>query len=85
MYFVITNGLGADWLDDLRLVARFNRRFFLVAGSGGKATKTMLIGALESSERRTLELVAEVGEVTGAEVNGGTPKKTSGRRDGITG
>jgi len=75
VYFVITNGLGADWLDDLRLVARFNRRFFLVAGSGVVATNPMLIGALESSERRTLELVAELGEVTGAELERRHPEE----------
>jgi hypothetical protein len=72
VYFVLS-GL-ADWLDEVRLVARFNRRFFLIAGPDGKTAKTLLIGALEAAERRTLELVAEMGEATGAELERQCPE-----------
>jgi hypothetical protein len=66
LYFVITYGAETDWLDDLRLVARHNRKIFLVSPDSTKTEAVTLLGPIDDAERRTLLKVAELGEVTGA-------------------
>ncbi len=66
LYFVLIYGSDKDWLDDLRLVARHNRKFFLIRAAAANTSATMLIGPVEEADRRTLQKVAELGEATGA-------------------
>ena len=66
LYFVIANGLEADWLDDLRLVAQFNNQSFLVMGNDQRAAS--LIGPLDASLVRTLHLVQQMTTTTGAKL-----------------
>jgi hypothetical protein len=66
LFFVIAYGPDTDWLDDLRLVARHNRRFFLVRPAAAKSDAVTLLGPMDEAERRTLEKVTELGEATGA-------------------
>jgi hypothetical protein len=66
LFFVIAYGPETDWLDDLRLVARHNRRFFLVHPAAAKTQTVTLLGPMDEAERRTLQKVAELGEATGA-------------------
>jgi hypothetical protein len=66
LFFVFGNSLGADWLDDLKLVAEYNRQCYLVAGGESPPRRAVLVGNLDPGQRATLEAVLELGEVTGA-------------------
>jgi hypothetical protein len=66
LFIYIAYGAETDWLDDLRLVARHNRRLFLIHPAATKAQSATLIGPVDDAERRTLEKVAVLGEATGA-------------------
>jgi hypothetical protein len=73
LYFIIANGLMSEWLDDLRLVARFNNQSFLVTGKDqGKA---FLIGPLDEEYRRTLFLVQQMKVTTGARLAESFPEE----------
>ena len=86
LYFVLRNGIGAEWLSDLKLVARYNEHGFLVCGPEGSPARAVLVGPLDVRHRKTLELVLELGEATGAELGGAVaPMRGSGQRPGTTG
>jgi len=55
-----------DWLDDLRLVARHNRKLFLIRPATAETQAASLVGPMDDAERRTLMKIAELGEATGA-------------------
>jgi hypothetical protein len=75
LFFEIVYGPDLDWLDDLRLVARHNRRFFLIRPSSGKKRVLTLIGPMDEAERRTLQKVADLGEATGAILERESPEE----------
>lgn len=66
LFFLLLYGTETDWLDELDLVARHNRRFFIVQPAAVKMQSVTLIGPIEEAEWRTLVKVAESGEATGA-------------------
>lgn len=66
LFFVLVYGAETDWLDDLSLVARHNRKLFLIRPTAGKTQAAALLGPIEAAEQRTLMKVVELGEVTGA-------------------
>lgn len=66
LYFLITHGLGAEWLYDLRLVARYSDQCFLVTGKN--SMQATLVGPMDDAHRRALELVIGLGQATGAEL-----------------
>jgi hypothetical protein len=75
LYFLIT-GLGSDWIDELRLVAQFNNQPFLVAGRN--SGDVSIIGPLDESSKRTLELVLQMKVVTGARLAEAHPEDNVG-------
>jgi len=66
LYFLIATGPEPDWLDDLRLVGRFNNQSFLVTGKNTR--KVTVIGPLDEGHRRTMELVQVMKSATGAKL-----------------
>ena len=76
LYFVLRNGLKAEWLSDLKLVARYNEYGFLVSGPEAAPAKAVLIGALDEAHQKTLAMVSELGEATGAELERRRPDQT---------
>lgn len=66
LFFVIVYGEETDWLDDLRLVARHNRKLFLIRPATAETQAVALVGPIDDAERRTLMKIAELGEATGA-------------------
>jgi hypothetical protein len=76
LYFLIANGLEADWLDDLRLVGQFNNQSFLVTGK--KPESASVIGSLDESLLRTLQLVQQMKIATGAKLSQQCPEEEIG-------
>lgn len=66
-FFLIIASFPKDSVDDLQLVAEQARLPFLLVSSVS-AKRAKLIGVLDSGQRQTLEVVQELGEVTGAEL-----------------
>ncbi len=65
--FPILCNADADWLDELRLVAKWNHQCYLVGiGRSKEPRRALLIGRLDPGQRTCLDAVTEAGEVTGA-------------------
>jgi hypothetical protein len=76
LYFLIANGLGTEWLDDLRLVAQVNNQPFLVTGQDQR--EVSIIGLLDDGLCRTLELVQRMKTTTGARLAEACPDEKVG-------
>ena len=67
--FPVLCNVQGDWLDDLALLAKWTHQCYLVAKKCAVPPKQVtLIGSLDPGQRTTLEAVAELREVTGAEL-----------------
>lgn len=68
-FFPVIQNAGADWLDELQLVADWYHFGFLVATDHLEPPRRAdLVGPLDPAQRATLNAVLEYGEVTGAEL-----------------
>ena len=66
-YPVVCNAKD-EFLDELTLVANFTHTCFLVAEGAIPPRCAVVVGALDSAQRATMEIVAELQVVTGAEL-----------------
>ncbi|MEN6407178.1 MAG: DUF4325 domain-containing protein [Thermoguttaceae bacterium] len=67
--FPVLANIDSECLDDLLLVADWNHQCYLhVKDYGNRPDKADLIGSLDSVQAKTLKVVLEYGEVTGAKL-----------------
>jgi len=67
--FPLIYGLDHDSLDELRLIAEWNHRCYLLASQKKVQPRSAtLVGSLDPVQRSTLEAVQRCGEVTGAQL-----------------
>ena len=65
--FPLLTNLQEDWIDDLSLVAEWNRQCYLVAsGSTESPEQAMLVGSLDVAQSECFARVRQEGESTGA-------------------
>lgn len=74
LYPVVCNA-RKEWLDELQLVAEFNRLCYLVAGGKLPPRTATIAGPLDPAQRKTLEAVLASGEITGAELERQRPEE----------
>jgi hypothetical protein len=68
LFPIICNLEDKRWIDEFALVAEWSHRCFLIANGKIPVAKAKAIGPLDSGQRVTMNAVAELGPVTGAEL-----------------
>ena len=57
-----------DWLDELKLVTKWNQQCYLLTNSSQSPRRAKLVGSLDVAQLDTLKAVLKLGEATGAEL-----------------
>jgi hypothetical protein len=77
--FPVLCNADAEWLDDLKLLAKWTNQCYLLANQCKLPIKrATLIGLLDPAQRSTFDALLEIGEVTGAELERRKPDEKIG-------